>query len=141
MMLYIVGSVYAMHLAERGPGNPARPERSSVATSQAEPGSTVTVTVAKTVTVTVLPESCKRAVALMRSVIEDINQLNSKSAEQLDIASDANQAIFQRDWAKLGEVQERQRILAHEHEGAYQDFKSKYKPLLDALAQCERDAK
>lgn len=77
----------------------------------------------------------------MRSIIEDVNLLNSKSMEQLDIASDANQAIFMKDWAKLRDVQGRQRDLMQRQQTAYQDYKSKYKPALDALAQCEKDGK
>lgn len=153
MLIYVIGSAYAMHLAERGPGNPAWPQTrttpkapapATAATTPApessgSPAATVTVTV--TETVNGLPESCQRAIVLMRSVIEDINLLNSKSAVQLDIASAAHIAIIEKDWRALGQVQLRQRQLSQVQEEAYQDFKTKYKPALDALDQCEKDAK
>jgi hypothetical protein len=144
MMLYIISSAYAMHLAERGPDNPAYPERRPAVPAAAAPGATtavtVTVTVTETVTKTVLPESCRQAVVLMQSIIEDVNQLNSKSNTQIDIAKAATRAIAEKDWNALREIQIRQRDLAQTQENAYQDFKSKYKPALDALAQCEKDA-
>lgn len=139
MILYIAGSLYAMHLAERGPDNPANREQRSIAPAGTAPKDTVTVTVTKTVTV--LPESCVKAVALMQSIITDVSLLNSKANTQIDIAKAATRAIAEKDWQALREVQIQQRDLAQTQETAYQDFKTKYKPALDALAQCEKDGK
>lgn len=144
MLLYIAGSLYAMHLAERGPDNPAYPERKQASPAiVAAPKATVTVTVTatETVTVTVLPESCRQAVILMQAIITDVNLLNSKSNVQIDIAKAATRAIASKDWNALRDIQIQQRDLSQVQETAYQDFKGKYKPALDALSQCLKDGK
>lgn len=140
LLCCVAGFVWA-DLLGHDDGHGKAPPLIAASAASATPAATVTVTVTKTVEVEVLPESCRQVMVLMRDLLDDMNMLNAKSATQIDIASEANIAIYQKDWAKLRDVQERQRQLTQVQEPAYQDFKLKMQPALDAMAQCEKDGK
>lgn len=73
------------------------------------PSAAETVTVTKTVTA--VPESCKRALDGYQRYLNAAAAIASTNDVQLDIFSEANQAILSKDWRKLNALVERQRAL------------------------------
>lgn len=74
---------------------------------------TKTVTVEKQVQVKVseLSEPCRNALTAMQKYLDSAAKITSANNVQLDILSDAYQAIVMKDWKRLNAVEERQRNL------------------------------
>jgi hypothetical protein len=117
------------------------PDKAAPPASKPAEVKTVTVIETKTVTVTKVPEVCLRAIELMRLIIADTRTLNSKGDVQIDIATAANRAIFEKDWAGLREVQERQRTLMTEQAVAHSGFANRYDETLRMLTACVEAAR
>lgn len=83
---------------------PALPPASS---AQLTPAPKVTVTK----TVNQMPEACTRALKAAAKVLDAAADTASASDKQLDILSEAYQAILDRDWRKLNTVADKQREL------------------------------
>lgn len=66
---------------------------------------------ASVVTVSVMPESCQRALDAMLKIINEADTVASHDGEQLDIMELAYQAIYKKDWKSLNDLSDRQRKL------------------------------
>lgn len=76
------------------------------------------------------------AIDLMQKVMADIRTLGSNGNKQIDIATAANRAIYEKDWATLRTVQEQQRALMAEQTKAGARYVQIYPELVDKLAAC-----
>lgn len=79
-------------------------------TAPATPRPAVTVTK----TVTDMPEVCRRALKSASEILEQAAATASVSDKQLDILSEAYQAILQKDWRQLNTIADKQRTLERE---------------------------
>jgi hypothetical protein len=77
----------------------------------------------------------------MQKVMADTRALNSNGNKQIDIATQANRAIFEKDWAGLRDAQEKQRALMHEQTKAGAEYVRIYPELVEKLAACQEAVK
>ena len=83
-------------------------------TVQASPPDTPVVTVTVTETEIALPPACSQALHDFDKYLTAAYAISGANNQQLDLMSEANQAIMLKDWKKLGELTERQRNLERE---------------------------
>ncbi len=102
-----------------------------------EPQAVVTVTV--TETKAAMPESCKRVMAGWEKLLHNAAAITSANGEQLDIFSEAYQAILSKDWKKLNELTERQRALEHKLSDDTFKLMPNLKELTEDIKTCRSD--
>lgn len=81
------------------------------ASEEVTPAPTVTATQQVIVEKSGIPSPCSKALAAMQKYLESAAKITSVNNAQLDIMSDAYQAILMKDWKRLNEIEERQRQL------------------------------
>lgn len=105
---------------------------SAAASTQPQP----TVTITKTVTVHEMPEACSRALKSASEILEQAAVTASASDKQLDILSEAYQAILQKDWRKLNTIADKQRALERELAQSNVEFLPGYLDLKRDIDKC-----
>lgn len=105
------------------------------------PAITVTRTVEKPVDRKVYPESCTKAMRLIKNTLPDQAGIVSAGNPQLDILAEAYQALMLKDYKKLNDVAQRQRDLRAKisnHTDVVLQSRDEITRLID---QCNRDVK
>jgi hypothetical protein len=80
-------------------------------TAAPAPAVTETVVVEKHVPDPTVPASCERALESMLKILDQADTVAGHDGQQLDIMSNAYQAIYQKDWKRLNDLSDKQRRL------------------------------
>lgn len=107
--------------------------------NEATPAPAVTVTkqVVREVQVkSELPKPCTKALAAMQKYLDSAAKITSANNAQIDIMSDAYQAIMMKDWKRLNEIEVRQRQLEHTLSDPTVQLMEPYKQVKSELDQC-----
>jgi hypothetical protein len=101
---------------------------------------TVTATVTVTETKYALPDSCRRVMEGWEKYLHAAAEITSANGAQLDIMSEAYQAILQKDWKKLNDLTDRQRKLEHDLSGETLKLLPNLEQITKDIKQCNSDA-
>lgn len=105
------------------------------------PAVTVTRTVEKPVDREVYPQSCVDAMKLITELLPDYSAISSAGTKQLDIMTDAYQAIALKDTQKINATIERQRQLRHDLSFSEEHALSSRGEVEKLVGQCTKDLK
>ncbi len=76
----------------------------------------------------------------MSRVMDDVSAIGNAATQQLDIAHDARQAMFSKDWKALDDAMNRQKALNDRLSEASVDSLGSFPELREAMKKCEQDA-
>lgn len=113
-----------------------QPKQPSVAPTKPTPPK-----VSPTKTVVALPPECEEALKGVQQYLDSAANVASVNDQQLDIMSEAHQAIILKDWRKLRELTVRQRTLESSLANDNAKVLPAYRDLTESLDACRSHAK